>query len=144
MADIGDGMADARVPSDNRPGEEYDPLGAIAEAEAEYAAEGPAHDTETGPTATEFMAECPKYVELMKIASEDEKASLASFAHTIETTRGELSMRSEILTSAVDIVLNKTLLEARTRIRKQLIDLSGESETAREMATDASTGLEGN
>ena len=144
MADIGDGMADARVPSDNRPGEEYDPLGAIAEAEAEYAAEGPAYDTETGPTATEFMAECPKYVELMKIASEDEKESLASFAHTIETTRGELSMRSEILASAVDIVLNKTLLEARTRIRKQLIDLSGESETAREMATDASTGLEGN
>jgi hypothetical protein len=53
-------------------------------------------------------------------------------------------MRSEILASAVDIVLNKTLLEARTRIRKQLIDLSGESETAREMATDASTGLVGN
>ena len=149
IADIGDGMIDASDTSDSDnhsddEDDEYDPLGAIAEAEAEYAAEGPADDTETGPTAAEFMAECPKYVELMQIASQGEKESLASFAHSIETTRGELSMRSEILVSSVDIVLSKTLLEARTRIREQLVDLSGEAETAREMATDASINLGAN
>jgi len=93
-----------------------------------------ADGADRGPTAAEFMAERPKYSELMQIASADERESLVSFAQTIDATRGDLSMRCEILTNATDIMLSKALLGAKKRLREQLVDLSGESEPADAMS----------
>jgi hypothetical protein len=134
MADMGDGLADATATSGSHVDTEYDPLAAIAEAEAEYAAEMTTDGANREPTAAEFMTERPKYSELMHIASADDRESLASFAQTIDATRGDLSMRCEILTDATDIMLSKALLGAKKRLREQLVDLSGESEPADAMS----------
>jgi hypothetical protein len=142
MADMGDGLADATATSGSHVDTEYDPLAAIAEAEAEYAAEMTTDGANREPTAAEFMTERPKYSELMHIASADDRESLASFAQTIDATRGDLSMRCEILTDATDIMLSRALLGAKKRLREQLVDLSGESETADAVATDHSVDLD--
>ena len=141
IADIGDGLADAMTTRDSHVDAEYDPLAAIAEAEAEYAAEVAAGNEDRGPTAAEFMAEHPKYSELMQIASTDERKSLVSFAQTIDATRGDLSMRCEILTSATDIMLSRTLLGAKKRIREQSVDLTGDSEPADTVAAESGVDL---
>ena len=99
------------------------------------------HIANREPTATEFIMERPKYSELMQIASAHDRESLVSFAQTIDETRGDLSMRCQILTDATDIMLSRALLGAKKRLREQLVDLSGESETADAVAADHSVDI---